>query len=241
MLVIGLTGGIATGKSTVSKQLAARGIPVIDANVLARDLARPGTRTLNKIVSTFGRDILQEDGTLDRPKLHSIVFQDEEQWQKLDVIIQPAVRWAMALAILKFWLRGERVCVFNVPLLIEKKIHQWCGRVIVVYCSAEIQLQRLMKRDGSTRHDAQARLQAQFPIKDKLEYADVVLDNSGTQAELEVQVDEFVRRLYLEGGWSWRIKWLIPPIGVLSAIWTLIWRCVKRNRRSRRKAEQGRE
>lgn len=98
-----------------------------------------------------------------------------------------------------------------------------------------------MRRDASTRDDARARLLAQFPIKDKLEYADVVLDNSGTQAELEVQVDEFARRLYLEGGWSWRIKWLIPPLGLLSAVGTLIWRRVKRARRSRRKAEQGRE
>ena len=98
-----------------------------------------------------------------------------------------------------------------------------------------------MKRDALARDNARARLLAQLPIKDKLEYADVVLDNSGTQAELEVQVDEFARRLYLEGGWSWRIKWLIPPLGLLSATWTLIWRRVKRTRRSGRKAEQGRE
>ena len=132
-IVIGLTGGIATGKSTVSKQLATRGIPIIDADVLARDVVRPGTRTLNKIVSAFGPDVLKEDGTLDRPKLGSIVFQDEERRQKLNAIVHPAVRWAMALSIVKFWLRGERVCVLDVPLLIETKIYQWVGRVVVVY------------------------------------------------------------------------------------------------------------
>jgi dephospho-CoA kinase len=137
-IVIGLTGGIATGKSTVSKQLVARGIPVIDADILARDVVRPGTRTLNKVVSTFGSDILKEDGTLDRPKLGSIVFQDEEQRRKLNAIIHPAVRWAMALSILKFWLRGERVCVLDVPLLIETKIYQWVGRVVVVYWFASL-------------------------------------------------------------------------------------------------------
>jgi len=137
-IVIGLTGGIATGKSTVSKQLVARGIPVIDADILARDVVRPGTRTLNKIVSTFGPDVLKEDGTLDRPKLGSIVFQDEEQRRKLNAIIHPAVRWAMALSILKFWLRGERVCVLDVPLLIETKIYQWVGRVVVVYWFASL-------------------------------------------------------------------------------------------------------
>jgi dephospho-CoA kinase len=97
-----------------------------------------------------------------------------------------------------------------------------------------------MQRDGSTREDARARLLAQLPIAHKLEYADIVLDNSGTQAELEVQVDELARRLCLEGGWSWRLKWLIPPIGLLSASWTLIWRRVKPSHRSRRrKAEPG--
>jgi len=184
---------------------------------------------------------LKEDGTLDRSKLGSIVFQDEEQRRRLNAIIHPAVRWAMGLGVLKCWLRGERVCVLDVPLLIETKIYQWVGRIVVVYCSAEIQLQRLMQRDSTTRDDARARLLAQLAIKDKLEYADVVLDNSGTQAELEVHVDEFTRRLNVEGGWSWRLKWLIPPLGLLSAIWTLIWRRVRWARRTRRKADQGRE
>jgi dephospho-CoA kinase len=201
---------------------------------------------------------LKEDGTLDRPKLGAIVFRDEEQRRKLNAIVHPAVRWAMILGVLKYWLRGERICVLDVPLLIESKIHRWVGKVIVVYwfvlfkshmrptidglvtsSSAEIQLQRLMQRDGSTREAARSRLQAQLPIAEKLEYADIVLDNSGTQAELEVQVDELVRRLYLEAGWSWRVKWLAPPIGLLSALWTLIWRRVKRRRSRRRKAEPG--
>jgi dephospho-CoA kinase len=92
-----------------------------------------------------------------------------------------------------------------------------------------------MQRDGSSRDDARARLLSQLPIKDKLEYADIVLDNSGTQAELEVQVDEFARRLYLEGSWSWRLKWLILPLGLLSAIWTLFWRRVKLGRKMKRR------
>ena len=97
-----------------------------------------------------------------------------------------------------------------------------------------------MQRDGLTREGSRGRLVAQLPTAQKLEYADIVLDNSGTQAELEVQVDELARRLYLEGGWSWRLKWLIPPIGLLSALWTLIWRHVKPSHRSRRrKAESG--
>ena len=95
-----------------------------------------------------------------------------------------------------------------------------------------------MKRDRLTRDDARERLLAQFPIEDKREYADVVLDNSGTQAQLEVQVNAFARQLYFERGWSWRIKWLIPPLGLLSGIWTLIWRRVKRTWRTRRNGER---
>jgi dephospho-CoA kinase len=138
-IVVGLTGGIATGKSTVSRQLAARGIPVIDADILARDVVRPGTRALNKIVSTFGPDVLKEDGTLDRSKLGAIVFRDDEQRRKLNAIIHPAVRWAIALGILKCWLRGERFCVLDVPLLIETKIYQWVGKIVVVYWFASLE------------------------------------------------------------------------------------------------------
>ena len=217
---------------------------MIDADVLAREVVRPGTSALKKIVSTFGADILKEDGTLDRAKLGEIVFRDEERRRKLNAIVHPAVRWGMAMEILRCWLRGERVCVLDVPLLIESKIHQWVGKVVVVYwcgpfcekdnncssstSSAEIQLQRLMQRDNCTREAARTRLQAQLPITEKLGYADVVLDNSGTKAELEVQVDGFARRLYLDAGWSWRLKWLIPPLGLLSAISTLLWRRVKK-------------
>ena len=89
-----------------------------------------------------------------------------------------------------------------------------------------------MQRDQSTREDARARLESQVPIKEKLGYADIVMDNSGTVAELEVQVDGFARRLYVEGGWSWRVKWLIPPVGVICGIWCLIWRRVRYARTS---------
>jgi dephospho-CoA kinase len=138
--VIGLTGGIATGKSTVSTQLATRGIPVIDADLLAREVVRPGSRALKKIISTFGREVLQEDGTLDRAKLGAIVFRDEEERRKLNAIIHPAVRWGMAMGVLKCWLRGERVCVLDVPLLIETKLYLWVGRVVVVYWCVSVSL-----------------------------------------------------------------------------------------------------
>ena len=116
---------------------------MIDADALAREVVRPGTRALKKIVSTFGPDILQEDGSLDRAKLGEIVFRDEERRRKLNAIVHPAVRWGMAMGILRCWLRGERVCVLDVPLLIESKIHQWVGKVVVVYWCAPLMKRRI--------------------------------------------------------------------------------------------------
>jgi len=209
-------------------------IPVVDADVLARQVVLPGTRAYRQIVAYFGRDILQEDGTLDRPKLGSIVFNNQVKRKKLNSIVHPAVRRAMFWAIVKYWLKGEKMCVVDVPLLIESGIHKWVGKVVVVYCSAEIQLRRLMKRDSSSREAAMSRLNAQLPIAEKLEYADQVIDNSGTVQELQQQVSAFIERLRNEVSWTWRLEWLVPPLGILSGLWTLLWRMVKRNRRAAR-------
>ncbi|TFK46705.1 CoaE-domain-containing protein [Heliocybe sulcata] len=235
MLVVGLTGGIATGKSTVSALLKSHNIPLIDADVLAREVVLPGTSAHKQIVEYFGPDVLQEDGTLDRPKLGSIVFNDEVKRRKLNSIVHPAVRWAMFWAVVQCWIKGQKLCVVDVPLLIESGIHKWVGKVVVVYCSAEIQLQRLMKRDNSSREAAMSRLNAQLPITEKLDYADQVIDNSGTVQELEEQVVSFIKRLHREVSWTWRIDWLLPPLGILSGLWTLLWRMLKRNRRATRK------
>ncbi|KZV62161.1 dephospho-CoA kinase [Peniophora sp. CONT] len=133
MLVVGLTGGISTGKSTVSNLLKQRGVLVIDADILAREVVVPGTSGLRPIVSEFGADVLQEDGSLDRPKLGSIIFNDEGKRKKLDAIVHPAVGKAMVWAVLKHWLKGDRACVLDVPLLIESGIWSWAGKVVVVY------------------------------------------------------------------------------------------------------------
>jgi dephospho-CoA kinase len=131
--VIGLTGGIATGKSTVSSLLASHGIPIIDADVLAREVVGLGTRGLSQIISAFGRDILQPDGTLDRPKLGELIFDNDIERRKLNAIVHPAVRRAMIWKVIKCWLRGEQMCVLDVPLLIEVGLWKWMGWVVVVY------------------------------------------------------------------------------------------------------------
>lgn len=233
--MVGLTGGIATGKSTVSTLLKSANIPVVDADVLAREVVEPGTAALRAIVREFGQDILQPDGTLDRPKLGGIIFSDEAKRRKLNAIVHPAVRKGMVRAVLRHWWNGEKVCVVDVPLLIESKLYPYVGRIVVVYCSQEIQLRRLMERDRSSHEAASSRFNAQMPIADKLVYADFVVDNSGTRQELEVQVDSLLRKFDRDAGWSWRLSWLFPPWGLVSAIGTLLAGYFRLRRRLRRK------
>ncbi|EKM55251.1 uncharacterized protein PHACADRAFT_255724 [Phanerochaete carnosa HHB-10118-sp] len=234
MLVIGLTGGIATGKSTVSKQLQSFGLPVVDADVIAREVVEPGTPALAKIVKHFGEGVLLPDGHLDRQKLGAIVFNDEAQRLALNKIVHPAVWKAIALGVASHWLKGKKICILDVPLLIEGGMWKWVAKVVVVYCSPELQLQRLMKRDGSTLEAASARLNAQLSITEKVQCADHVVDNSGSMQDLDEQVDILVRKLHSEAGWSWKLSWF-PPIGVLSAVWMLFWKHVRLARRAARK------
>ncbi|KZV92877.1 CoaE-domain-containing protein [Exidia glandulosa HHB12029] len=224
MLVVGLTGGIATGKSTVSTQLKGLGFPVVDADVLARKVVEPGTPALRRIVSTFGAGVLQSDGTLDRKALGEIIFRDEAKRRALNAIVHPAVRRAMLWEIVQAWLRGHRVCIVDVPLLVESNLWRLVGRVVVVYCSRDVQLQRLMKRDGSTEEQATHRLNSQMLIDDKVAYADDIVDNSGQPEETKVQVVRLARKLDLATGYTWRLNWLLPPLGVIAALFCLLRR-----------------
>ncbi|KAI6005360.1 dephospho-CoA kinase, partial [Pisolithus marmoratus] len=223
-IVVGLTGGIATGKSTVSALLSTSGIPIIDADVLAREAVAPGTRALSKIAAYFGPHVILPDGSLDRKKLGSIVFNDETKRKKLNSIVHPAVTRAIVLNILGCWIRGERMCIVDVPLLIEGGLWKWMGCIVVVYCSAEIQLHRLMDRDNCTRAEAEARLGSQLPIASKVAYADIVIDNSGSHSELEDQVRLCLKRLERTVSRTWIVSWLFPPFGLLSVAWTLLVR-----------------
>ncbi|KIJ59704.1 hypothetical protein HYDPIDRAFT_32925 [Hydnomerulius pinastri MD-312] len=246
MLVIGLTGGIATGKSTVSTLLASHGIPIIDADVLAREVVEPGTKGLRDIVKVFGDGVLLPASdphspssdwrtrSLDRKKLGSIIFNDASLRHKLNAIVHPAVTRAIAWRVLKAWVRGEKMVVVDVPLLIEGGLWKWMGTVVLVYCSPELQLQRLMTRDNSTPTEAHSRLSSQAPISSKIAYADIVIDNSGSLAELEGEVAAAVGRLDRAVGWGWVVSWLMPPMGVLSAIWTLGWRAARRGKDRKR-------
>ncbi|KAG6371880.1 dephospho-CoA kinase-domain-containing protein [Boletus reticuloceps] len=244
MLVVGLTGGIATGKSTVSALLASHDIPIIDADLIARQVVEPGTRAHKQIVKAFGTGVLltssvSGSGTdlerdwcrpIDRKKLGSIIFNDEKQRKILNKIVHPVVTRAILWGVVKAWLRGEKMVVVDVPLLIEGGLWKWMGRVVVVYCSPELQLQRLMARDKSTRADASSRLYSQLSITAKVPYADIVIDNSGSPTELDGEVMSCVGKLERAVGWGWVVSWLLPPVGLSSAVWCLSWRTFKRRR-----------
>ncbi|KAH7341342.1 CoaE-domain-containing protein [Rhizoctonia solani] len=236
MLIVGLTGGIASGKSTVSSLLASHGIPVIDADLLARQVVEPGTPGHAAICTTFGTGILKEGSQdIDRKKLGEIIFNDERKRRQLNAIVHPAVRKAMFWSLIRCWLRGERVCVLDVPLLIETGMWKQVGKVVVVYVSKELQMQRLMRRDSSDRTAAHSRVSSQLPLASKLEYADVVIDNSGSTAETDRQVTSLIQRLNKETGWTWFVSWVVPPVGLFLAGWCLAWRAVKRGRKTKRR------
>lgn len=134
MLVVGLTGGIASGKSTVSKLLQSHELPLIDLDIIARQIVEPGSPTLAKLVKVFGEDIVKpEDGTLDRPKLGGIIFNDEAQRKRLNAIMHPAIRRRLAWLLVMNWLKGERLTVVDAPLLIEAGLWKFAGKIVVVY------------------------------------------------------------------------------------------------------------
>src|SRR3954454_24432907 len=188
VLSIGLTGGIGSGKSTVSALLAARGALIIDADRIAREVVEPGTPGLAAVVEAFGAGMLAADGTLDRPALAAVVFADPEARARLDGLVHPLVR-ARAAELAADAPPGA-VLVHDVPLLVETGQAGSYDLVLVVEADVETRVARLVQR-GLTAEDARARMAAQATDEQRRAVADVVLDNSGTVEELEAQVERF--------------------------------------------------
>lgn len=189
---IGLTGGIATGKSTVAKLIKERGAILIDLDVIAREVVEPGQSSLLLIAESFGQAVLQEDGSLDRKRLGSIVFADPVKRKELEAIIHPAIRKVMKERMRYHESQTpDKLVVVDVPLLFESGLEQSFEQIMVVYVPSEMQLQRLMERDTLTLEDAQRRLAAQMAIEEKKNKADIVIDNSGSLAQTEQQIDQF--------------------------------------------------
>jgi dephospho-CoA kinase len=187
MLLVGLTGGIGSGKSTVARMLRERGAVILSADVFAREAVAAGTPGLARVVELLGPEVLAPGGELDRAAVASRVFADDELRAALEAIVHPEVRRRIAEGV-----AGEagsdRVVVVDSPLLIETGAHRGFPMVVVVTASTPTQIARLVAR-GMDEADARARLAAQMPLEEKARVADVLLDNEGTEAELEAQVD----------------------------------------------------
>ncbi|OAI15561.1 dephospho-CoA kinase [Methylomonas koyamae] len=185
MLKIGLTGGIGCGKTTVCRLFAELGVPVVDADLIARSLVEPGQPALQAIVQAFGTEILQADGSLDRAKLREAIFSDPEQRRRLDGIMHPRVyaRIAADVAALQ-----AAYCLIAVPLLLESKNPYAVDRILVVDCPQPAQIERVVARDKLSAEQAQAIVASQMPRPQRLARADDVIDNSAGPEQLAEQV-----------------------------------------------------
>ncbi len=188
-LLVGLTGGIATGKSTVSEMLRRLGCVIIDADVLAREVVAPGEPALTEIVREFGPAVLQPDGTLDRKALGAIVFGDADRRRRLEAITHPAIRARFAARLAALEAEGfDGVVVFDAAVIVESGGHRMLDRLIVVVTDEATELGRLVARDGIDVAEARRKIASQMPLTEKAKLADHVIDNSGDRAATEAQV-----------------------------------------------------
>ncbi len=194
MLLVGLTGGLGAGKSTVARMLAERGAVVVDADELARRAVAPGTHGHHEVVQVFGDDVLARDGSIDRAALSRIVFADAEKRRALESITHPEV--FRLLADEAETLRGtDQVLVFDAPLIVETGFHEACDVVVVVTAPPERQIERVARDRGMDPGEARARIAAQVPPERREAVADAVIGNDGDLRRLEAQVDELWEKL----------------------------------------------
>ena len=189
-LLVGLTGGLATGKSTVSDVLRALGCVVLDADVLAREVVQPGELALAAITREFGPEVLQADGTLDRKRLGAVVFADPARRKRLEAITHPAIRDRFRARLAELQGQGfEGIVVWDAPVMIESGGYRDVDRLIVVITDEATQRTRALARDGD-RADAERKIASQMPLADKARLADHVVDNSGDRAATEARTRE---------------------------------------------------
>lgn len=181
--IIGLTGGIATGKSTVASFFSKRNIPVIDADQLAKEAVQPGSLALERITALFGSDIIAHDGTLDRKCLAALIFSDPDKRRQLEKILHPEIKRLSEERFAQEISAGNRLLIYMAPLLIEAGATDRVNDIWVVTVRPGIQLERLMLRDGITLEQAQRIIASQMPLSEKERYGSVIIDNSGTEAE----------------------------------------------------------
>ena len=195
MKLIGLTGGIASGKSTVSAILRRLGAKIIDADALARQIVEPHQPAWNEIVGTFGKEILQSDQTLDRKKLRKLVFDKPNARKKLEAITHPRIRRLAQEKIAESAATGAPLVVYEAPLFFETGIHVWLRPVILVACDTATQKRRLQERDNLTEAEIEQHLGSQMSLEEKRKLANYVIENNGTLEELESAVERTVQKV----------------------------------------------
>jgi dephospho-CoA kinase len=188
MRVIGLTGGIASGKSTAARTLAELGATIVDADEVARAVVAPGQPALAEIARTFGRDMLLPDGTLDRKKMGALVFDDPEKRRALNAIVHPRVAVETGARLQRLREAGVPVVIYEAALLVENGVHHGLDGLIVVACDEQTQEKRLVERDGLSPAEARARIAAQAPLKDKIAAATWVVDTGRSLADTNQQL-----------------------------------------------------
>lgn len=263
MLLIGLTGSIATGKSTVSRLLSSPpyDLPIIDADLLARQVVAPGTIGYKQIVSYFLPTtpdlILPDNAGLNRPALGKRVFGNDPERQKdrkvLNGIVHPLVRKEMRRAALKYYLQGHWAVALDIPLLFESRLDLMCGAVLVVsVASEEMQMQRLLERDsgnGLSREDAEHRVRSQMPLAEKRGICREVYEksrgrgwvirNDGDRAELEKEVARVMAEVSRgRMGWWKRFLWVTPPAAVIIGVWVMLNNWLRRRKMDKKQQKE---
>lgn len=206
MFLVGLTGGIGSGKSTVAAMLRSMDVQVIDADQIARDVVQPGTRAWNKIRRHFGDGILLDDGQMNRSLLGQVIFGDAEKRALLNSITHPEIYRSIMWKCLWLLLAGHQFVVLDLPLLYETKaMLPYMTKVVVVHCTREQQLQRVMARDGYNAQEAERRIQAQLPLEEKCARAHFVVDNTQDEHYTLTQVQHIVHQL--KGSYAhWKLR-----------------------------------
>ena len=195
MLRIGLTGGIGSGKSTVADLLSSEGFLIVDADQVARDIVEPGQPALAELVEAFGEDILKPDGTLDRPGLAAKAFIGEEQTALLNAITHPRIAEESARRFAEAEARGDKVAVYDMPLLVEKGLNRKMDLVIVVDVEVEERVRRLVAKRGLSEEDVRRRIASQVPDDIRLQAADIVVDNNGSLEDLHAEAGKLISEI----------------------------------------------